>query len=199
MCALVDSWLVGLKRAPILHSARLLLRPVCVGDVVHIQSSIDDKRVCDNLSYVPHPYTVEMAETWTRNVNFGMANGSCCYWTICDQKTEEFIGSMGLSIHNEQDGCEMHYWVNADQWNKGYCTEAAKRTIVHAFEDIGMHRVFITHRENGLASKTVIKKCGFVLEGILRDSLKRFGKFENVATYSMLHDEYLAMKKNGLY
>ena len=77
--ALVDGWLSGLKKAPILSSERLILRPVTAGDAAFIQASIDDKRVCDNLSYTPHPYTIEMAETWVKNVNFGMTNGNCCY------------------------------------------------------------------------------------------------------------------------
>jgi RimJ/RimL family protein N-acetyltransferase len=175
------------------------MRPVCAGDVEHIQSGINDRRVSDNLSYMSNPYTMEMAEIWTRNVNFGMANGSCCYWTICDKKTGKFIGSIGISIHKEQEGCELHYWINADEWNRGYCTEAAKRIVTHVFEELHMHRLFVTHRERNIASKTVIGKCGFVLEGVLRESLKRFGKFENVVSYSMLQNEYLALKEKGVY
>jgi RimJ/RimL family protein N-acetyltransferase len=142
---------------------------------------------------------MEMAENWTRNVNYGMANDSCCYWAICDPKTETFIGTMGLSISREQEGCEMHYWINADHWNNGYCTEAAKRTVIHVFEDLKMHRLYITHRAGGIASKKVIAKCGFVFEGVIRESLKRLGKFEDVISYSILQNEYLAMKKNGIY
>jgi RimJ/RimL family protein N-acetyltransferase len=140
-----------------------------------------------------------MAENWTRNVNYGMGNGSCCYWAVCDSKVGTFIGTMGLSLNAEQEGCEIHYWINADHWNKGYCTEAAKRTVTHVFEDLHMHRLYVTHREGNIASKTVIKKCGFISEGIIRESLKRFGKFENVVAYSILRDEYLAMKEKGIY
>ncbi|MDR2738120.1 MAG: GNAT family N-acetyltransferase [Puniceicoccales bacterium] len=199
MCALVDSWLPGLKKAPVLESERLELRPLCVGDVEHIQRSINDKRVCDNLSYTPNPYTLEMAESWVRSVNYGMLNDNCCYWTICDLKTGRFIGSIGISVYKEQEGGELHYWVSAEEWNKGYCTEASKRTIVHFFEDLKLHRLAVTHREWNIASKRIVQKCGFVFEGNLRDSLKRFEKFENVFSYSMLDNEYLALKKKGVY
>jgi RimJ/RimL family protein N-acetyltransferase len=106
---------------------------------------------------------------------------------------------MGLSLCGEQENCELHYWISADEWNKGYCTEASKRAIVYAFEDLNMHRAHVTHREKNMASKIVIEKCGFVLEGISRESLKRFGKFENVIMYGLLRDEYLALKAKGLY
>jgi RimJ/RimL family protein N-acetyltransferase len=197
--ALVDSWLSGLKNAPHLYSQRLLIRPIHVSDVEMIQKSINDKRVCDNLSYTPHPYTVEMAESWVRNVNAGMAAGTCRYWTIVHRESKNFIGSIGLSIFKEQEGCEIHYWINADEWNRGYCSEATKRVIKYAFEDLNIHRLYVTHRENNAPSEKIIKKCGFIFEGKQRDGLKRFGKFENVMTYSMLRDEYLAMKRNGIY
>jgi RimJ/RimL family protein N-acetyltransferase len=142
---------------------------------------------------------MEMAEGWTKGVNAGMLNGTCCYWTITDKEAGRFIGVVGISIYQEQDGGELHYWIGAEDWNKGYCTEASKCVISHVFETLNMHRLAVTHRENNLASKTVVTKCGFVFEGSLRDYLKRFDKFENVYTYSMLKDEYLAMKKNGLY
>jgi RimJ/RimL family protein N-acetyltransferase len=142
---------------------------------------------------------MEMAETWVRNINYSMSQDGCCYWTICEKNSAKFLGSMGISIHREQEGGEIHYWINADEWNKGYCTEAAKCTISHFFEDLKLHRLAVTHREGNTASQVIIKKCGFVFEGSLRDYLKRFGNFENVFTYSMLRNEYLAMKKNGLY
>ncbi len=197
--ALVDSWLTGLKNAPELFTARLSLRAMNAGDVNSIQYHVNTEAVCNNLSYTPHPYTMEMAETWMRNINVGMINGNCRYWSICDRSSGEFIGSMGLSLFREQEGGEMHYWIGEEFWNKGYCTEAAKRTMVYFFEDLNMHRLQITHREGNIASRKVIEKCGFVFEGNMRDYLKRFGKFENVLSYSILRDEFLALKKNGHY
>lgn len=197
--ALVDSWLGGLKNAPELLTKRLRLRAINAGDVNNIQYHVNTEAVCNNLSYTPHPYTMEMAENWMRNINRGMDNGTCRYWSICDRKTEEFIGSMGLSLFIEQEGAEMHYWLGEAFWNKGYCTEAAKRTIQYVFEDLKLHRLQITHREGNVASKRVVEKCGFVFEGTMRDYLKRFGKFENVMSYSILCDEFFKLKKNGAF
>lgn len=196
--SLVDGWLSGLKKAPILTSERLVLRPITAGDAAFIQASVDDKRVCDNLSYTPHPYTMEMAETWVKNVNFGMTNNNCCYWTICENNTQVPVGSMGISIFREQEGAEMHYWINANFWNKGYCSEAAKRTISHVFDTLKAHRLAITHREHNIASKRVIEKCGFIFEGEERDGLKRHGTFENVLRYSMLYDDYVRAKQQWI-
>jgi RimJ/RimL family protein N-acetyltransferase len=189
----------GLKNAPQLLSKRLLLRAMHTGDVHEIQFHVNTKAVCNNMSYTPHPYTMEMAENWMRNINYGMGNGTCCYWAICDLVTGEFIGSMGLSLFREQDGAEMHYWIGEKFWNNGYCTEAAKLTIKYVFEKLKFHRLQITHRKGNIASRRIIEKCGFVQEGELRDQLKRFGAFENVMYYSMLEDEFLKLKEAGRF
>ncbi|MDR0715698.1 MAG: GNAT family N-acetyltransferase [Puniceicoccales bacterium] len=199
MCALVDSWMGGLKKAPQLYTNRLSLRAMHAGDFSDIQYHVNTKAVCDNLSYTPHPYTMEMAENWMRNVNYGMNNGTCCYWSICDRATGEFIGSMGISIFREQDGSEIHYWIGEKFWNKGYCTEASKRTIKHVFDDLKLHRLQITHRKENVGSRRVVEKCGFVFEGEFRDELKRFGAYENVVHYSMLADEFFKLKEEGRF
>ncbi|MDR2720741.1 MAG: GNAT family N-acetyltransferase [Puniceicoccales bacterium] len=199
MCALVNSWLGGLKNAPQLDTNRLLLRAMHAGDVSEIQYHINIKAVCYNLAYTPHPYTMEMAENWMRNINYCMEHGTCCYWSVCDRITDEFIGSIGVSIFREQDGGELHYWVGEKFWNKGYCTEAAKRVVEYIFEDLKLHRLQITHRKGNVASKKVIGKCGFVFEGDFRDELKRFGVYENVMHYSMLADEFFELKEAKVF
>jgi RimJ/RimL family protein N-acetyltransferase len=199
MCALVNSWLEGLKKAPQLDSKRLVLRAMHAGDVSEIQFHVNTKAVCDNLSYTPHPYTMDMAENWMQNINRGMMDGTCRYWSACDRITGEFMGSTGLSLFQEQDGAELHYWFGEKFWNRGYCTEASKRTIMYVFEDLKLHRLQITHRKGNLASKRVVEKCGFIFEGELRDQLKRFGSYENVMYYSMLISDFLKLKDSGRF
>jgi ribosomal-protein-alanine N-acetyltransferase len=70
---------------------------------------------------------------------------------------------------------------------------------MHAFEDLKMHRVHVTHREGNDASKIVIQKCGFVFEGAAREAVRYFDTFKNVISYGILANEYLAMKKKGIY
>jgi RimJ/RimL family protein N-acetyltransferase len=197
MCALVNSWLNGLKNAPQLYTDRLLLRAMHSGDVSEVQYHVNTKAVNSNMSYTPHPYTIEMAENWMRNINYGMEHGTCCYWAMCDRVSGDFIGSMGLSIFIEQDGGEMHYWIGEKFWNQGYCTEAAMGTLKHVFENLKFHRLQITHRKGNIGSRRVIEKCGFVLEGEFRDELKRFGTYENVMHYSMLAGEFFKLKEMG--
>lgn len=197
MAALVNSWLTGLSKAKLLETSRLTIRPLTVSDTNNIQKALNDKKVSEQLSYTPHPYTIEMAEIWMKNVNFGMDKNNCCYWAIYTKDTNEFVGTSGLSLFSDQDNAELHYWIAADFWNKGYATESSKRVITYLFEELNSYRLQITHREHNIASQKVILKCGFTLEGKLRGSLKRFGKYENVMYYGLLRDEYFKLKEQG--
>lgn len=199
MAALVNSWLTGLSKATTLETSRLLLRAISAGDAEHIQQALNDTKVSEQLSYTPHPYTIEMAETWVKNVNFGMDRGNCCYWTICEKSTNSFVGSVGLSLFPDQDNAELHYWLASPFWGKGYCTESCKRVISYVFEELKAYRLQVTHRKNNDASKSVIAKCGFIMEGELRGSLKRFGKYENVIYYGLIRDEYFKLKEQGKF
>lgn len=199
MTALVNSWLTGLSKAKTLETSRLIIRSLTAGDAENIQQALNDKRVSEQLSYTPHPYTIEMAEIWLKNVNFGMDRGNCCYWAICQKSDNKFMGTVGTSLFPDQDNAELHYWMAYPFWSKGYCTESSKRVITHVFEDIKAFRLQVTHREQNIASKSVILKCGFTLEGNLRGALKRFGKYENVMYYGLLRDEYFKLKEQGTF
>ena len=78
-------------------------------------------------------------------------------------------------------------------------TEAAKRLVAYAFEEIGVEVLSITTGESNLRSRRVIEKCGFTYEGTLRDSYKKYdGTITELRCYSMLREEYAAMKSAGI-
>jgi RimJ/RimL family protein N-acetyltransferase len=162
--AWVNSWLRRLKNAPQLDTSCLVLRAMHASDVFEIQYHVNPKAVCYNVDYTPHPYTMEMAENWMRNISHCIERRTCCYWAACALTSGEFIGSIGINIFREQDGGELDYWIGERFWNQGYCTEAAKRVMMYVFEDLKRHRLQITHRKGNVASRKVIEKCGFVFE-----------------------------------
>lgn len=102
------------------------------------------------------------------------------------------IGATGLQINGSNQLCELGYWVGKPFWGKGYCTEAARELLRYGFETLGINRIQARHMVKNPASGRVMEKIGMKLEGILRQSLFRWDKFEDVAMYSILKEEYLA-------
>jgi RimJ/RimL family protein N-acetyltransferase len=69
---------------------------------------------------------------------------------------------MGADACSEKmDEPELGYWLGRDYWGKGYATEAGRRVIRHAFEDLGSKAVWCCYYEGNERSKRVQEKLGF--------------------------------------
>lgn len=80
------------------------------------------------------------------------------------------IGSMGLTFESPVSA-STGYVIARDSWGKGYATEAV-RAIQQAAADLGLERVHACCHPNHAASRRVLEKCGFELEGTLRRCCK---------------------------
>ena len=63
---------------------------------------------------------------------------------------------------------EVGYWAPTRFANRGWTTLAVKIATVYAFDKLGADRVQVMCDEANVASRRVIEKCGFELEGVLR-------------------------------
>jgi putative acetyltransferase len=105
------------------------------------------------------------------------------------------IGSIGLHPDRMRgfDGAKMLGYVLAQPyWGRGLMTEAAKRVIAFAFEEMNLEVLSVIHYPFNARSKRVIEKCGFVYEGTLRRAgILHDGAVCDACCYSMLKSEYL--------
>lgn len=61
----------------------------------------------------------------------------------------------------KDDECELGYWIGKPFWGQGLMPEAANELLRHAFEDIGMNKVWCGYYEGNIKSKRVQEKVGF--------------------------------------
>ena len=79
----------------------------------------------------------------------------------------EPVGSVGLhmkdasDLTDRDDECELGYWLGKPFWGQGLIPEAAREMLRHAFEDLGMNRVWCGYFDGNLKSKRVQEKLGF--------------------------------------
>ena len=59
------------------------------------------------------------------------------------------------------DECELGYWIGKPFWGQGLVPEAVREILRHAFEDIGMTKVWAGYYEGNDKSKRVQEKCRF--------------------------------------
>lgn len=82
---------------------------------------------------------------------------------------------------------EIGYWIRASAEGQGYVSEAVRALTAMAFEQLRARRVVIRMDEVNLRSRAVAERCGFELEGILRnDSLTPGGEPRSTCVYARI-------------
>ena len=115
-------------------------------------------------------------------------------WAIVEKGSSACIGQVAIFLVDSKNHFgEIEYCVSREFQRKGYCSEAVQAVIEYAFRNINLHKMQVCHKENNPASMGVIKKCGFVYEGTLRDYFFMDGKYVSRLYYSMLRSEWEAM------
>ena len=82
------------------------------------------------------------------------------------------------------------YIGDQNERSKGYSKEALTLTLNFAFNNLGLHRVFLSVREDNIAAIGLYEKMGFIREGILRDSIYKDGKYISLIIMSILEGEF---------
>ncbi len=88
-------------------------------------------------------------------------------YAICLKEDGKPIGAIELKLNGhtdmteKDDECELGYWLGKPFWGKGLMPEAAREMLRHAFEDIGMSKVWCGYYEGNTKSKRVQEKVGF--------------------------------------
>jgi ribosomal-protein-alanine N-acetyltransferase len=112
-------------------------------------------------------------------------------WAIIEKRSKTCIGQLAIFlIDNKNHFCEIEYCIGSQFQRNGYCSEAVQAIIEYAFCNINFHKMQVCHKENNIASKGVIQKCGFTYEGTLRDYFYMDGKYVSRLYYSMLRSEW---------
>ncbi|MDP8225282.1 MAG: GNAT family protein [Candidatus Lernaella stagnicola] len=109
------------------------------------------------------------------------------------------VATLGLhQLASPHRGAELGFWVHTAHTGRGICTAIAARSTRYAFDELGLHRLFIRHGLDNHASRAVIHKLGFVHEGTARDDLWVGDRFVSHEYYAMLEDDFTSARERLL-
>ncbi|MEH7531268.1 GNAT family N-acetyltransferase [Priestia megaterium] len=148
---------------PIIKTKRLILREIVAEDAGNILKYLSDKEVMKHYGLEPFT-TVEDASNeiaWYKSI---LNEKSGIRWGITLKEQDDIIGSCGFlnRVHNHCRA-EIGYELSKDYWGNG---------IANA------------------ASQKLIKKNGFIKEGLLRSYEFTCGKFDDLYMYSLLKQDF---------
>ena len=177
-----------MRQPPVLTTPRLRLRPFEIADGPRVRLLAGDRRIYETTINIPHPYEDGMAERWiaTHLTHFYEGTGLHLAVTLRDGP---LIGACGLIINPPRRRAELGYWIGADFWGQGYCTEAARAVAAYGFDTLDLHRIIAHHFAGNGASGRVMEKIGMRKEGHLREHVVKDGVFHDVGVYGILAGE----------
>jgi RimJ/RimL family protein N-acetyltransferase len=175
---------------PELLTARLRLRRPTRADAPAVQGLVGDFAVASTTLTIPHPYPEGAAETWIESVAVAYEEGRRAVFLMTDHANGDVYGAIGLTLHLEHDRAELGYWVGHPFWGRGYATEAGKAVLAWGFTTLGLHRIHARHFIRNPASGRVLVKLGMRREGTARGHFRRWDRYEDVAEYGILREEF---------
>jgi len=128
------------------------------------------------------------------------ASGTGTWWGISDPAPgAPLIGACGLNdIRAEHRRGELGYWLLPELWGRGVATECVAAMLEHAWGPMGLHRVAAEVDVENHASRRLLDRLGFRLEGIRRDYERKHGSFIDVMIYARLATDAVATNANAL-
>jgi [ribosomal protein S5]-alanine N-acetyltransferase len=175
---------------PTLQLKRLILRPFRKNDAAAIQRLAGDRAIADTTLNIPHPYEDGMAEAWIETHEPKFAAGELANFAVALQINHELIGAIGLVINRLFDQAELGYWIGRPFWGQGYCTEAGCAILQYGFGDLNINRIYASHFSRNPSSGRVMQKLGMTKEGVLRQHVKKWDKYEDLVMYGLLKREW---------
>jgi RimJ/RimL family protein N-acetyltransferase len=87
------------------------------------------------------------------------------HWAVEEKSSGQFVGRVGMQHPEGWPDFEIGWTIAREHWGKGYATEAARRALDYAFDELKReHVISLIHPENR-ASIKVAEKLGERVEG----------------------------------
>lgn len=177
---------------PILTLPTCILRLYHPSDVSAVARLANNPNVARRLRPTfPSPYTLADAEAW---VSRCVTSTDPVNFVIADRVTREFYGSIGLRFMDgdESRTAEVGYWLGEPFWGRGIMSDATagfSRWVLEHFPQEKVGRLEAHIYATNKASRQVVTKAGFVLEGTRRKAGCKHGEVFDIYMYALLRED----------
>ncbi len=152
---------------------------------------LNDEQVCRFNSHHRFPVSASELAEYIRGVNAGSRE---MVFAVIEKNSKEHIGNISLQQINMTDrSAEIAFlFGNKAYWGNGYATDAGKLLIGHAFDALGIHRIYFGTSEDNIAMQRVGEHLGFSKVGVRREALYKRGSYRDIVDYDLLETEWRA-------
>ena len=172
-----------------LKTPRLILRRFTAQDAETMYRNwASDPEVTKYMTWPAHS-SAEISrmvlESWVRDYS----RPDFYQWAI--ELDGEPIGSISVvRVSENTETVEIGYCIGKSWWHKGITSEALAAVIRFLFEIVGVNRIQARHDVNNPNSGGVMRKCGMVYEGTMRQSDRNNQGVCDSCIYGILRSDY---------
>lgn len=149
----------------------------------------DRDRLDQFLPWVQYINTVEDELNYIKSTHKRWEEGTLFDYGIFDKTTNIYMGNVGVhTIKWNHECAELGYWILGKFEGHGFMSDAVKLLEAELFR-VGFHRVEIRCSDINARSANVPIRCGYHLDGMLRENAIEKGKFRNTKVFSKLIGE----------
>jgi RimJ/RimL family protein N-acetyltransferase len=112
------------------------------------------------------------------------------HWAIADAVTDDLLGR--VSLKNMDLTCgqgEVAYWTMPTRRGQDVASSAVEALTHWAFDDVGFHRLELTHSVHNLPSCRVAIKTGFDFEGVKRRAGLHLDGWHDMHLHARINDD----------
>ncbi|MES2706827.1 MAG: GNAT family N-acetyltransferase [Verrucomicrobiota bacterium] len=178
-----------------MESSRVFVRPLSEADLPDLLAINGDERVTRFLGRPPWKEMAE-AEAWFQRISALREAGSAVDFAIIKKAGGGVIGRCGLFEYEvENASAVVGYLLGRDHWGQGYMREALTALIDCSFKGMDLRRLEARVEAGNLASSGLLRRLGFIREGVLRERWLTGGEPTDAEVYGLLRHEWAGQSR----
>ncbi len=165
-----------------IETKRLYITPASFDDKEELIAIANDESITKGLSSFAYPFGEKEANEWLRKVT----QDDYKALFLREKSSLKLLGAIIIDISKEHNHATLSYFLAKEYRNRGFMSEALEAVVNFCFEELDLIRVAAHHFHTNLASKRVLQKSGFELEGIRKKHFKKEDKYLDIYDYGII-------------
>jgi ribosomal-protein-alanine N-acetyltransferase len=149
-------------------SSRIYLRRVVAGDSFEF-IELMKKSISIHYPWITPPHNTNLFKAYLNRIKKEDHEG----FAVCEKTTEEIVGVININniIRGSFQSGSLGYYVGEPYTGQGFMKEGLNALLTLAFNTFGLHRLEANIQSENHKSIALVKRCGFVKEGLSTDFL----------------------------